>query len=91
MIEAKFHQMIAECHQRFSPAWYKTYREKPLDKLATEVLEYMENWEMVSVDPIFRTVTIYPLAVNWLANIRKTLIPKEKRYEQACRKSLGSP
>ncbi len=64
MIEAKFHQMIAECHQRFSPAWYKTYREKPLDKLATEVLEYMENWEMVSVDPIFRTVTIYPLAVK---------------------------
>jgi uncharacterized protein (TIGR02678 family) len=61
MIEAEFGAVLAECHARFSPGWFKTYREKPLDRLASEILEYMEEWEMARRDPLLRTVTLYSL------------------------------
>ena len=64
IIEAEFSAVLAKCHARFASGWFKTYRERPLEKLVSEVLEYMEEWEMVKRDPLLRTVTIFPLAAK---------------------------
>ncbi len=77
MIEADFLGVLTECHARFSPGWYKTYREKPLDKLASEILEYMEGWEMVKRDPGLRTVTLYSLAAKLVGEYPENFITEE--------------
>ena len=77
IIEAEFTAVLQECRTRFASSWYKTYRERPLDKLASEVLEYMEGWEMVQRDPLLRTVTIFPLAVKLVGGYPDEFKPGE--------------
>lgn len=71
MVEAEFKRLLAECQQRYAQNWYKTWREKPLDKLAGEIIAYLEDWEMASWDPELRTVMILPLALKLVGEYPK--------------------
>lgn len=81
MIEADFNGLLTQCKQKFSKAWFKTYREKPLDKLAMEVLEHLESWEMARRDPLLRTVTFYSLVAKLVGEYPGDFIEQETEQE----------
>lgn len=64
MVGAEFKKLLEDCRNRYSPNWYKIWREKPLDKLSEEIIAFMEDWEMAGWDRQFQTVTIFPLALK---------------------------
>lgn len=71
LVEAEFHKLLGECHKKWAGNWYKTWREMPLNKLAEEVLAYLEDWEMASWDPHLRTITFLPLAFKLVGEYAK--------------------
>lgn len=62
--EIQFLKLVEQCREMFSVGWYKTYRDLSVDKLVSELLDYMVKWRMLSLDPRLRSIKILPLAVK---------------------------
>ena len=45
--EEEFEKLVKELYDEYGSAWSKEYREKSVDRLKAEILEYMESWRML--------------------------------------------
>lgn len=57
----QFVKMIEECRQFNIYGWSKEYREMPVDRLVSEIMQHMTGFGMLEVDSLEREVKILPL------------------------------
>lgn len=77
MTYADFYSLVAECIDRYSKGWYKSYREKSVDKLAPELMEFMYSWRMLDLDEERKIVYILPLIGQMAGVYPKDFIKEE--------------
>lgn len=58
--ENKFKELVLDCRKQWNDAWSKEFREMDADRLLDAILEYMEQWMMLTHDG--DNITILPAA-----------------------------
>lgn len=58
--ENKFKELVLDCRKQWNDAWSKEFREMDADRLLDAILEYMEQWMMLTRDG--DNITILPAA-----------------------------
>lgn len=56
----KFKELVLDCRKQWNDAWSKEFREMDADRLLDAILEYMEQWMMLTRDG--DNITILPAA-----------------------------
>ena len=74
--EKEFQKELNDCHDRYSLAWSKEYREMEEEKLLTAVISYMKSWMMI--DESDGEIVIYPAVGKMIGNYPAEFALKEK-------------
>lgn len=77
MTYADFYSLVEQCSERYSKGWYKSYREKSVDKLSKELMEFMYSWRMIEIDESLKIVYILPLIGQMAGVYPKDFIDEE--------------
>ncbi len=79
----EFEAFLADCHERYSAAWSKEFREMAPGKLGDTLLAYMESWMLVGRDG--EQIVLYPAAGKLTGAYPQSFLERATQEKTAAR------